>query len=457
MKWLPKSISGQLLALWLLAMLIAHVIAVITLSWWRVENMTIHPISARAIETRILAAYRAVSHSNDVEHLLDDISLPDSKFTVVSHPAANSPGMGKQEGEIAQGLRDRLNLDLKAPVNVHLFQEKPSQGRKDNRNWLEKAFRGTSAWALEVEVGLPDGTWLRSKHWPTILPAHWGRVLTFSIIVCMIPTTIIAIFFGRRIMRPLRELTKASKRVSRGEYVELSQPAGPEGVREITQAFNDMQESLGRFIKGRTQMIAAIGHDLRTPLTSLRIRAEMIDDDELRDGMVRTLDDMMIMVEGTLQFARDDALQEPTQDIQINALIKEVVDSQVAQGKSVRWTSQAEDELFYRCKPVHLKRAMTNLIDNAAKYGEVTVSVVPFLSDNVLRIQIEDNGPGIAAEHREHVFEPFVRLDTARNQDAGGAGLGLSIARSCVRAHGGEISLSNRAAGGLLATIDLPI
>jgi signal transduction histidine kinase len=155
----------------------------------------------------------------------------------------------------------------------------------------------------------------------------------------MIPTTLIAIFFGRRIMRPLRTLTQAANKVSRGEQVILPSVGGPDGVREITQAFNDMQTSLIRFVHGRTMMVAAIGHDLRTPMTSLRIRAELVEDAELRDAMIHTLDEMRVMVEEILKFAKDDVLQEATVEVVFNGLVREVIDEQCVLGREVSFQS----------------------------------------------------------------------------------------------------------------------
>lgn len=456
MKWFPRSLSGQLVALWLLAMLAAHVFAVVALSWWRADNASLHPLSVRTIETRILSAYRLASRSAEADALLEDISLPDSMFRLAPHALPDPYGMGEQERAIAQRLRSLLDVADNVPIRVRLQQAEPEQGGQRGGNWLERAFSRTHALALDVEVRLPNGRWLRSRHWPTMVPAHWSRVLSFSLLVGMLPTAIIALLFGRRIMRPLRLLTEASRRVSRGERVILPAPDGLSGVREITQAFNDMQESLTRFVNGRTQMFAAIGHDLRTPLTSLRIRAELIDDAELRDAMVKTLDDMSVMVEGALQFARDDALQEPTQDVRLDELIQEIVDQQTIQGREVHCATRPDPGLFYRCRPVHLKRGLSNILDNAARYGQVGIHVVADKVRHRLRIEVEDEGPGIDAEQLERVFEPFTRLDCARSADTGGLGLGLAIARSCIRAHGGDVTLHNRAEGGLRAVIELP-
>lgn len=469
MKWLPRSLSGQLVALWLLAMLAAHVIAVLVLSWWRADNETIHPLYVRSIETRIQSAYRAVGRSADPDMLLEDISLPDSTFRLATAPRpdhadpadpADIAEPSDQERALAQRLRTLLKLPADGSVKVHLRQVESAQRVAGNSNWLEREFRGTHVWALDVDLKLADGQWLESRHWPTMLPAHWSRVLTFSLLVGMLPTALIALLFGRRIMRPLRLLTEASRRVSRGEQVVLPRPDGLSGVREITQAFNDMQENLVRFVNGRTQMIAAIGHDLRTPLTSLRIRVELIDDAELREAMIQTLEEMSVMVEETLQFARDDALQEATQDVPIGELVGDVVDSHRIQGRDVAWSAHVDTAAFYRCRPVHLKRALNNLIDNAARYGAVCVTVLADTLGQTLRIEVDDSGPGISPEHLGRVFEPFARLDSARSMDTGGMGgglgLGLAIARSCIRAHGGDVTLQNRREGGLRAVIELP-
>ncbi|MFT3799605.1 MAG: ATP-binding protein [Burkholderiaceae bacterium] len=468
MSWRPRSISGQLMALWLLAILLAHLLAVLAVNWWRADNATVHPLSVRTIETRIVSAYRAAARSTDPATLLEDISLPESRFALADEPPEPPAAMDAQEGELARSLRARLDLPSSLPLTVHLAQVDTRLAALDVERlpgWLSKMFSGHVAWALDVDVGYPDGTWLHSRHWPTMMPAHWNRVLTFSLLVGTLPTTLIAILFGRRIMRPLRMLTEASRRVSRGETVMLPEPAGPDGVREITQAFNDMQRSLNRFVGGRTQMIAAIGHDLRTPLTSLRIRAELIDDDELREAMIRTLDEMSVIVEETLRFARDDVQHEPTQAVPLAGLVGEVVDGQRIHARDVDLRCRVDAGLTYRCRPVHLKRALSNLIENAARYGPVRVDVSADAAAHALRIDIDDDGPGIEPDRLEQVFEPFARLDAARCRDGHsggggsgvGLGLGLAIARSCVRAHGGDVTLANRVEGGLRATVELPV
>ena len=214
-----------------------------------------------------------------------------------------------------------------------------------------------------------------------------------------------------------------------------------------------MQERLGRFIADRTRMLAAIGHDLRTPITSLKLRAELLDDEETRGKMLATLDDMQRMTEATLAFARDDAAAEPVRSVDLEALVASIVDDLADMGKDVTFT--ASGRVAYPCRSTALRRAITNLIDNATEYG-VRARVALADTPSGPTISVEDDGPGIPADKMEEAFKPFVRLEGSRSRETGGAGLGLSIARSIVLAHGGELTLANRPEGGLRADIRLP-
>ncbi len=455
MKWFPRSISGQLLFLWLLAMVAAHVVAIVALSWWRAGHATVHPLYMRGLETRLASSVRAVAQAPDADDLLAALSLPDASLRLAPAPGIDDAAMSEPEQALAQRIQAQFSGLPPAGVRVRLTpQAAPAGG--DSRPWFERWTAPPRAWTLDVAVALPDGRWLQSANRATMVPAHWDRVLSFSLLVGLLPAGLIAVLFGRRIMRPLVQLKDASERVSRGERVTLPLPETPVELREITRAFNDMQARLVRFVQGRTQMIAAIGHDLRTALASLRIRAELIDDPGLRGDVIQTVEDMSVMVEETLQFARDDVLHEPLQDVHPDQLVGQVVDSLRLQGHDIDWHPGQSPGTLYRCRPVHLKRALTNVIDNAARHGAVRVGLMAGAPGQGLRIEVEDDGPGIDPSQFEHVFEPFTRLDSARSPATGGSGLGLAIARSSVRAHGGDLTLHNRPQGGLRAVIDLP-
>jgi signal transduction histidine kinase len=223
-------------------------------------------------------------------------------------------------------------------------------------------------------------------------------------------------------------------------------------TRQASRAFNEMQIRLRNLIENRTRLLAAISHDLRTPLTLLRLRAENVQDQQERQKMLDTIADMDAMVGATLKFARDEDVAEPRKPTDIAALVQSIVDDMSDAGMPV--TVAPAQALVYECRPAALKRAITNLIDNAVKYGKsahLTISV----GDRNIELAIDDEGPGLPEDQLSRVFEPFYRLEQSRSRDTGGIGLGLAIAQSIVQSHGGDLILSNRPEGGLHAAIKL--
>ncbi len=255
--------------------------------------------------------------------------------------------------------------------------------------------------------------------------------------------------------RPLTLFAAAAERLGVDVNAEpLDEDGGPSEVRRATQAFNTMQTRIRRFIQDRTQMLAAISHDLRTPLTRMRLRAEFVDDDVQRQKMFTDLDEMEAMIGATLTFARDDAANEPLAAVDVAAIVASLCSDQQMTGRDVSYSGP--DTFVVTARPLALKRAINNFIDNAVKYGklaQVTLSVAV----SEFTITIDDQGPGIADIHKERVFAPFVRLETSRSRETGGAGLGLTIARSAVRSMGGDVELVDRKEGGLRVRVTLPI
>jgi signal transduction histidine kinase len=214
-----------------------------------------------------------------------------------------------------------------------------------------------------------------------------------------------------------------------------------------------MRERLDRFIRDRTTMLAAVAHDLRTPITSLRLRAEFVEDEETRNKILETLAEMQAMTEAALAFARGDSEKEPSRLADIIALVESVVDDAADSGRDATFIESPPVTLS--CRPVALRRAVRNLVENAVTYGQrARVRVESDASE--LRIVVDDDGPGIPPADLERVFDPFVRLETSRSRETGGVGLGLAIARSVMRAHGGDLRLVNRSGGGLSAIASLP-
>jgi signal transduction histidine kinase len=252
----------------------------------------------------------------------------------------------------------------------------------------------------------------------------------------------------------MRQLASAADRLGRGESFDPLPESGPEETRHANIAFNRMRERLERYVRDRTAMLAAIAHDLRTPITSLRLRAEFVEDEDVKARILETLSEMQAMAEAVLSFSRGDAESEPTRATDVTALAESIVEDVAASGREAEFLESPAATL--KCRPLALKRALANLIDNATFYGtRARVKVEP--AGEEVRFIVEDDGPGIAAADLERVFEPFVRLEGSRSRETGGAGLGLAIARNVFRAHGGDVTLANRKEGGLRAVGSLPV
>jgi signal transduction histidine kinase len=263
----------------------------------------------------------------------------------------------------------------------------------------------------------------------------------------------VTLFAVRWMTRPLNVLAEAA--LGLGE--DINRPpldeSGPLEVSRAARAFNSMQQKLAKFISERTRIFAAMSHDLKTPITRLRLRAELLDDAALRAKFVKDLEEMEAMVSAALDFMRGVEPNEPAQPVSIVALLESLQADAREVGGDVDIEGAAHAP--YSGHAQSLKRCVANLIDNAVKYGQRAIVAVAD-SAGELTIAVRDEGPGIPEAELERVFEPFYRLDASRNRATGGSGLGLTIARNIARAHGGELALRNRPEGGLEAVLTLP-
>jgi signal transduction histidine kinase len=306
---------------------------------------------------------------------------------------------------------------------------------------------------MGIAVRLESGAWLNAAYSKPIPNSIWTSQTAISLAITAAILSLIAIFVARSIARPMRRLAVAAEALGRGESVKPLPESGPDDIRQTAEAFNRMQERLERFVQDRTRMLAAISHDLRTPLTSLRLRAEFVTDHDVQEKMLKTIDEIQTMTEAALAFVREEATAEATRTVDLSALVESLCDDLAELGHNVTFIDGTA--INYRCRPDALRRAIRNLIENAVRYGEgARVSVSR--TTKSIDIAIEDDGPGIPDEVMEQVFAPFYRLEDSRNRETGGVGLGLSIARAIARHHGGDVLLSNRAKG-LQATISLPL
>lgn len=307
---------------------------------------------------------------------------------------------------------------------------------------------------LLVSVRLTDGSWLNFAAPLTSSAPLWSFRSLLSMAVMLVAVVLLSALVVRKMTEPMATLAYAAGRIGTNVNAPPIPERGPAEVRQAVRAFNEMQERIRRFVEDRTQMLAAISHDLGTPITRLRLRAEFVEDEEQRHKMLADLDAMERMVSSALSFARDDIASEPHVMVDLASLLQRVCDDIVDAGQEVHLTTGGHPVPF-GCRPAALRRAFTNLIENAVKYGDrARVS----LSDagEAMLVTIDDDGPGIPEDLREEAFKPFRRLDTSRSAETGGTGLGLTVARTIVRAHGGDIALGNRPEHGLRAEIVLP-
>lgn len=307
--------------------------------------------------------------------------------------------------------------------------------------------------AFHIEAQLSDGTWismvqgLQEDHF--LIP---DKLFT-ALIILLLSVVGLSLWAVRRVTRPLTTLGEAADALGRDfKKPPLIQDEGPKEVQYAAKAFNTMQKRIANYIQDRERFLAAVSHDLKTPITRLRLRAELLDDESVRDKILHDLDDMETMTAATLDFIRGEQQHEDNKPVDMMALLESLQEDRQAMGQKVSLSGTAKP---YRAQPMALRRCLENLIDNAIKYGE-QADINMQDKNQELTIRITDRGPGIPDEKLKEVFEPFHRLEESRNRDTGGAGLGLSIARSIARAHGGDLVLRNGSGVGLEAILTLP-
>ncbi len=369
--------------------------------------------------------------------LLRILNSPRITFRLASQPlAATSTGrLG-----ILQG---RLRETLGAQRQVTVSSEIPTD---DASPTVLISFRLADGQIIIAAHHYPEDNALApSRH----LPLLTGYFLAI---------TLLALLALGWAVRPLHRLARAADALGRNLSGAPLPETGPREVRQAAHAFNTMQSRLASYLNDRLHILAAVSHDLKTPITRLKLRSELLPDEHLpetakKEKFLRDLDDMETMISATLDFLRGESRQESGVRLDIDALLSTLRDDMLAMGGQVELGGRAKSPLLAR--PRALKRCLANLIDNAVRYGGSAHITVADHAD-ALVLHIDDHGPGLAEKDLETLFEPFRRGETSRNRATGGTGLGLAIARNLARAHGGDVTLSNRPEGGLRATLTLP-
>lgn len=307
---------------------------------------------------------------------------------------------------------------------------------------------------LLISMRLDDQSWVNLST-PRLGTVHPLDPKLLALVLCIgVVIIVIAVLLLAWVTRPLRDLATAAERFSLDAKPDLLDETGPLEVRSAARAFNTMRQRIQRLVAERTQALAAVSHDLRTPITRVRLRSEMLEDTTTRDLIGTDLAEMEEMIDSTLEFLRFGESTEVKRLVNLASIAETIVDDATDSGLTVSY--HGADSVTVMGQHLALKRAASNLIGNALKYA-TTVRVGIRSVDGYAELAVIDDGPGIPKENLETVFDPFVRLETSRSKETGGVGLGLTIARSIARAHGGDVSLDNNPSGGLSATLRLPL
>lgn len=456
---LPGTLFGRLVLVLLAGLLIAQLLSASILLRDRASSL--YEASGWHIAQRFTSVVELLDTlpANQRQLILKSLNTPTLRIFL-----ENEPRLTNTTTEIhAEQMRVLLSRQLqKRTVNVAILDsaEVPPMalpGRIGMRHMhnapAHQMMMGLGPTAFHIEVQLSDGTWVNMMQGlpedQFLIP---GKLLS-ALVILLLSVVGLSLWAVRRVTQPLAALGTAAEALGRDiKSPPLDENKGPKEVQHAAQAFNTMQTRIANYIQDRERFLAAVSHDLKTPITRLRLRAELLDDDSVRDKILHDLNDMETMTAETLDFLRGEQQHEASKPMDIMALLESLQEDRHAMGQKVSLKGTATP---YRAQPTALRRCLENLIDNAIKYGEqANVSVED--SQQQLVIRIIDHGPGIPDEQLNDVFKPFHRLERSRNRETGGAGLGLSIARTIARAHGGDLTLCNHSKGGLEATLVLP-
>lgn len=353
----------------------------------------------------------------------------------------------------------KLNLETSAPGTAAVVDDSEPQHLHGLRRHLGRGYKvvqlASEGGTHRIGVVLPDGTMIAGHVESGQRPWFWGAPWLLTLMTAFICISVLGLWAARALAAPLSSFAKAAENFSLDGEADPLPERGPEEIRSVARALNRMHERIARLMSDRTKMLAAISHDLRTPITRLRLRAEFIEDEGNRKRMLIDLDQMRSMLESVLSLLRNDRKVEAITLVDIASTLQLIADQFGDMGHVVHYDGPASATAAAR--PNDLHRGVTNLVENAVRFGaEVTIRLD--MSGTRLVIDVEDDGPGISDARKQEMLEPFVRGDDARTMDdSTGFGLGLSIARAIAIAHGGELSLHDRQPRGLIVRMQLPV
>lgn len=423
-----RGISGQIAALVVASIVAIHLVLTATFLLHRPDPSFDRGHGQLVAAAQLLGAAPAAERPR----LVADIARAFPQLDIASLPAGPLPPASEPDGFERRGLQRHLGGGYRI---FALAGE--GNGRRSG-------------------IVLPDGAMISGNIPPDRgRPPFWGSPWMTTLLFAVISVGLLSLWAARALTAPLSSFASAAESFSLNGGAAPLPERGPAEIRSVARALNRMRERITALIDDRTRMLAAISHDLRTPITRMRLRFEFIADDAHRDRMLRDLDQMRSMLESVLSFLRNDSRLEAMTLVDIATSLQLVADQFADMGHKVEYDGPAH--LMVTVRPDDLQRSITNLVENAVRFG-AKVTIRLNVASDAVTIDVEDDGPGISDARKEFMLEPFVRGDDARNMDeAAGFGLGLSIARAIVLAHGGELSLHDRQPNGLVVRIRLPV
>ena len=467
MRILPRSLFSRLVIVFLTGLVISQVLSLAIILQDRGELIS----RASGMQTiqRITDIVRLLDSTtaSDRPRILSVLNSPAMRIANVPEPARLRPDQTTESTQSAiflSLLHRRLGADRPINLDVHAATAQPDavppmmRRREGGPSAMQpgpgmgRYFSGPVI-ALIAQIRLDDGTWvtfdsqLQQEAW------NWPYRAIFSVLILLLGVVLLSLIGVRWMTKPLKILAHAAEKLGKNIDTPPLDESGPLEVARAANAMNNMQQRLSRYINDRTRVLAAMSHDLKTPITRMRLRAELLEDTALRDKFSKDLTDLETMVNETLDFMRGVGSGEASRQVDINALLESIQMDVQDVGKELDLQGSAQSTL--ECRPQALKRCLSNLIDNAIRYGKVAHVVLLDTPESV-QIVVRDEGPGVPEELLPRLFEPFYRLEASRNRDSGGTGLGLGIARSIAEQHGGTLTLRNGSNGGLEARLTLP-
>lgn len=443
----PRSIRGQLVVLLLLALAVVQCFSI----WLFIEERrnSILATLAKDGTSRVLTVADALETAPADRHsaIVSAAESLDFRLSIDDRALSDDPGADPL-AFLAEHVRSVLATSSQRSVRVALVEGRAMSAGQAGSSPQDDEDPSE----LAISAALRDGRWLNARIDTGGPPLQWAWPALASMLLTGAAVIVVVWMLVGRISRPLRLLAENAERLGRGGAVQPVKGAGPDEVRRLTTTFDEMADRLTRLLAERATMLAALGHDLRSPITAMRLRLEMIDDEETRERMGNCLDEMQTLVESALALARGANAAEAVSRVDLGQMLAQLVDELRETGG--RASLSAAQGVIVEARPASLKRALRNIADNAIRYGGaacITLRGTKAIAD----IIVDDEGPGIPVHERGRIFEPFVRLEASRSRDTGGLGLGLAISKMAIESNGGSLRAEDAPQGGARFVVSL--